>query len=106
MERYAIKQRVKIVGAFYENGLSNQNAFRALGDFFDQHNRPNVSTIGRIVRKFQQIGCVGNVKTPVHARPVRSAENISVVRESVAEELSTSTTSLSRDDNALLVARN
>lgn len=91
MERYTIEQRVKIVGAFYENGRSNQNAFRALRDFFGQHNRPNVSTIGRIVRKFQQTGSVGNVKTPVHARPVRSAENISVVRDSVAEEPSTST---------------
>ena len=85
MERYIIEQRVKIVGPFYENGRSNQNTFRAIGDFFGQHNRPKVSTIERIVRKFQRTGSVGNVKTPVHARPVRSAENISVVRDSVAE---------------------
>ena len=38
------------------------------------------------MRKFQHTGSVGNVKIPVHARPVRSAENSSVVRDSVAEE--------------------
>ena len=43
------------------------------------------------MRKFQQTGSVGNVKTPVHARPVRSAVNISVVCDSVAEEPPTST---------------
>ena len=79
------REHVKIVGVFYENGRSNQIAFRVLRDFFGQHNRPNVSTIGRIVPKFQQTGSVGNVKTTMHARPVRSAENISVVRDSVAE---------------------
>ena len=50
MGRCTIEQRVKIVGAFYENGRSNQNAFRALRDLFGQYNRPNVYAIGRIVR--------------------------------------------------------
>ena len=58
--------------------------------FFGQYNRSNVPTIGRIICKFQQTGSVGNVKTPVHTHAVRSAENISV-RDSVAEEPSTST---------------
>lgn len=55
--------------------------------FFGQYNRPNVYTIERIVRKFQQTGCVENMKTPVHARPVRPA----IVCDSVTEESSTST---------------
>ena len=33
MERYRIEERVKIVGAFYENGRSNQQAFHAIRDF-------------------------------------------------------------------------
>lgn len=39
-----MEQRVKFVEAFYENGRSYQNAFRALRDYFGRHNRPNVST--------------------------------------------------------------
>lgn len=73
------------------NGRSNQNAYRALRDFFGQFNRPNVRTIGKIVQKFEQTGSVGDMKTPVHARTARTAENIAAVRDSVAEEPSTST---------------
>ena len=45
-----------------------------------------IDKIGRIICKFQPTGSIGNVKTPVHAYPVRSAENISIVRDSVTEE--------------------
>ena len=48
-------------------------------------------TIGKIEQKFEETGSVGNVKTPVHARTARTAENIAAVRDSVAEEPSTST---------------
>ncbi|XP_053949535.1 uncharacterized protein LOC128857797 [Anastrepha ludens] len=91
MERYPIAQRVKVIQAYYENGCSNQNAYRALRDFFGQFNRPNVRTIGKMMQKFEQTGSVGDVKTPVHARTARTAENIAGVRDSVVEEPSTST---------------
>ena len=89
--KYPIEQRVKAIQTYYENGRSNQNAYRTLRDFFGQFNRPNVRTIGKIVQKFEQTGSVGDVKTPVHARTARTAENIAAVRYSVAEESSTST---------------
>ena len=63
MERYTIEQRVKVIQAYYENGRSDQNAYRALRDFFGQFNRPNVRTIGKIVQKFEQTGSVGDVKS-------------------------------------------
>src|SRR5215469_8407965 len=91
MERYTIEQRVKVIQAYYENGRSNQNAYRALRDIFGQFNRPNVRTIGKIVHKFEQTGSVGVLKTPVHARTACTAENIAAVRDSVTEEPSTST---------------
>ena len=91
MARYTIEQRVKVIQAYYENGPLNQNAYRALRDFFGQFNRPNVRTIRKIVQKFEQTGSVGEVKTPVHARTARTAENIAAVRDSVAEEPFTST---------------
>ena len=52
-----------------------------------QFNRPNVRTIRKIVQKLKQ---PGSVKIPVHARTARTAENIGDVRDSVAEEPSTS----------------
>ena len=90
MERYTIEQRVKVIQAYYENGRSNQNAYRALRDFFGQFNRPNERTIEKIMQKFEHSWSVGDVKTPVHARTARTAENIAAVRDSVAEEPSTS----------------
>ena len=90
MERLTIEQRVKVIEAYYENGRSNRNAFRALRDFFGQHNRPTESAIGKIVRKFKQTGSVADMKTPLRARLRRSAENIAAVRENVAEDPDTS----------------
>ncbi len=80
MERYTIEQRVKLIQAYYEKKHSN--------DFFGQFNRPNVPTNRNIVQKFEYTGSVGDVKTPVHGR---TAEIFSAVRDSVAEEKSTST---------------
>jgi hypothetical protein len=71
--------------------IKSKCIYCALRDFFGQFNRSKVRTIGKIVQKFDQIGSVGDVKTPVHARTAHTAENIAAVRDSVAEEPSTST---------------
>ena len=91
MNRYTVEQRIKVVQTYYENGRSTRNAFRALREYFGQHNRPNEATISRLIMKFEQTGSVGDVKTPVHVRRVRNAQNIAAVRDSVADEPSTST---------------
>lgn len=83
METYTVQQRIQIIQLFYENGRSNKNVFRKLRDFYDRHNRPNESTILRIVKKFEETGSVMDVKTPIRHRPSRSQENIDAVRESV-----------------------
>lgn len=90
MERLTIEQRVKVIEAYYENGRSNKNAFRALRDYFGQHNRPTESSIAKIIRKFKETGSVADARTPLRARLGRSEENIAAVRESVAENPDTS----------------
>ena len=90
VQRLTIEQRVKVVEAYYENGRSNKNEFRALRELFGQHNRPTESAIGKIVRKFKHTGSVADVETPSRARLPRSDENIAAVRESVAEHPDTS----------------
>ncbi len=56
MKRYTMEQRVKFNQTYYENGRCNQNAYRVLGDFFAQYNRPNVRTIGKIVKILRKPG--------------------------------------------------
>ena len=35
MDKYTVSQRVKIIEAYYENGCSKRNAYRALRDFLE-----------------------------------------------------------------------
>ena len=76
MQRLTIEQRGKVVEAYYKNGRSNKNAFRALHEFFGQHNRPTESAIGKIVHKFKQTGSVADVKTPSRARLTIETVNV------------------------------
>lgn len=90
MERLTIQQRVKVIEAYFENGRSNKQAFRALRSVFSQHKRPTEGAIAKIVKKFQETGSVADVKTSSRARLRRSDENIDAVRQSVAENPNTS----------------
>ena len=50
------------------------------------HNRPTTQAIGKIVKKFEETGVVTNIERLGYHRFARSAENIAVVSESVAED--------------------
>jgi hypothetical protein len=86
MASYTIQQRVQIVELFYENKRSVKSVYRKLREFYGLHNRPTESTIGRIVKKFQETGSVEDQKSKKYSRSGRSQENIDLVRESVAED--------------------
>ena len=63
--------------------------YRALRGAYDLHNPSITQAIGKIVKKFEETGMFINIERPVHyrfARFARSAENIAIVSESVAEE--------------------
>ena len=45
-----------------------------------------MQTIGKMVKKFEKTWVVTNIEGPVHHRFARSAKNISIVSESVAED--------------------
>ncbi len=80
MERYTIGQRAKVIQAYYENGVQIK---MDIANFviFSSFNRPNVRTIGKIVQSLSKTGSVEDVKTPVHARTARTAENMLLVRD-------------------------
>ena len=50
------------------------------------HNRPTTQAIGIIVKEFEETAVVTNIKRPVHHRFARSAKNIAIVSDNVAED--------------------
>lgn len=77
------EKHVKIVKNLHQNGTHLQNTFRALRNFFGQHNRPNFPTIGRSVDKALVWYCI-----IIHLlRTGSSTENIAAV---MAEQQRTS----------------
>ena len=59
------------------------NMWRLTGDY-GLHNRPTSQTIGKIVKKFEELGVVAYIEIPVHHR---FPENISVAIERRYQEL-------------------
>ncbi|CAK9817074.1 Transposable element Tc3 transposase [Anthophora quadrimaculata] len=98
MDRYTLQQRIHIIQTYYENGRSLISTYRKLRNYFGVNNRPNQSSIQRLVKKFEETGCV--VDKPKSGRPktVRTNENIAAVCESVKNE---PTTSISRRSQEL-----
>lgn len=90
MERYTIEQRVLIVKHYYQNGESLIATIRKVRPIFGRNNVPNSSTVKRIIEKFENTGSVSDVKHTTRARRGRSEQNITAVRESVAESPGTS----------------
>ncbi|CAH1962018.1 unnamed protein product [Acanthoscelides obtectus] len=81
----------------YKNGAKIKNTFRALPEHFGRNNRPNETTIGRLVRKFEATGSVANLLGSGRPRSVRTPENIAVVKESVRDDPKQSTTRRSQE---------
>ncbi|CAH1991124.1 unnamed protein product [Acanthoscelides obtectus] len=81
----------------YKNGAKIKNTFRALREHFGRNNRPNETTIGRLVRKFEATGSVANLPGSGRPRSVRTPENIAVVKESVRDDPKQSTTRRSQE---------
>lgn len=51
-----MEDRIKVIQEHYKNGAKIKNTFRALREYFGRNNRPNETTIGRLVRKFEASG--------------------------------------------------
>lgn len=97
MESYSIEDRIKVIKEHYKNGEKIKNTFRALRDSFGRHGRPNETTIGRLVRKFEATGSVGDAPKSGRPKSVRTPENIGAVSASVRNDPKTSTTRRSQE---------
>ena len=82
----SITQHIKIIKTYYKNGDSAIATYHALRGNYGLHNRPTTQTINKIVKKFKETGVVPNIGRLAHHRFARSAENIAIVSENVAED--------------------
>ena len=85
MESYSIKDRIKVIQEYYENGQKIKHTFRALRDHFGRHNRPNETTISRLVRKLKETGSVGDLPENGRPKSIRTPQDIAAIKESVRE---------------------
>ena len=97
MDHLTTTQRVKMIKTYYQNGDSATLTYRALRGDFGLYNRPTTQAIGKILKKFEKTGDVTNIERSVHHCFVRSAENIAVVSESVAQDPNVSIPSRSQE---------
>ena len=77
-------QHVLIVKTFYQNRESYAATVRQLRAIPWHNEAPNESTVGRLMRKFNETGSTVNIRSPGCRRSGQSDQNIAVVRDSVA----------------------
>ncbi|KAF2899280.1 hypothetical protein ILUMI_06898 [Ignelater luminosus] len=90
MDRYSTPQRILIVDHYFNNGKSLTATIRKLRPILGNQNVTSASTAKRIIEKFEETGSITDVRPSTCVCPGRSAENITAVRQSVAESPETS----------------
>ena len=91
MNRYTPQQRSAIVTIYTKNNSSiilTQIEFRRR---YRNQKAPTAQTIRRLASRFEQSGTTIDARRPVRPRSSRTADNIDLVRESVAENPEIST---------------
>ena len=78
IERYTSQQRVEIIKIYYRTSESVASTIRALRPIY-------LSTIERLVGKFESTNAVQNVPVPVRQISARSVENTAAAAASVEE---------------------
>ena len=79
-----------MIKTYHKNGDFPTASYRALREDYGLHNRLIMQAIGKIVKKFEETGVVTHIERPVHYRFARSAENIAIGSENVAEDTNVS----------------
>lgn len=90
MGKYTLQQRLQIVEIYFKNHCSVRATYRALREFYGQHNRPSESAIQRLIAKFRKTYSLVDEKPPIKQKNVRTEENIASVNESVRNNPKTS----------------
>ena len=91
MKKFSTKQRTKIIELYFENHRSIILTQKAYRRHYNVRQAPNQSTINRLVKRFRQQGSVSDLPRTGRQRSVRTAENVALVEDSIAENPDTST---------------
>ena len=74
MERYTFQQRIEIVKIHYKNGEDFAKTVRKVRSFFGRRGAPSWPAIVKLVRKFELLGQVSDVKSRTRARRANTNE--------------------------------
>ena len=85
MERYTLQQRIEIIKIHYKNGENLAETVRKTRTFLGRREAPCRTAIQKLVKKFELLEQLSDVKNKTRARRSRTAENIAAVAESVEE---------------------
>ena len=91
MEKFSSKQRTKIIELYFKNHRPIILTQRAYRRHYNVRQALNQSTIVCLVKRFRQQGSGSDDPGTSRQRSVRTAENVALVEESVAENPDTST---------------
>ena len=85
MERYTLQQRIEIIKIHYKNGENLAVTVRKTKAFLGRRKAPCRTAIQKLVKKFELLGQVSDVKNKTRARRSRTIENIAAIAQSVEE---------------------
>lgn len=86
MERYTIKQSVRIVKQYYQNDESLVTTIRRVHPILRRNNFPDSSIVENIIEKIDSNGPVVDVEHTIRTGSDRLETNIAAAREIVARE--------------------
>ena len=86
MDRFTIKQCIRMIKTYYKNGDYAAPTYCDLKGDYGLYNRLPTQAVRKIVKKFEETGVVINIVRPVHNRFACSAENNAIVSENVAAD--------------------
>ena len=85
MEKFSSKQRTKIIELYFKNHRPIILTQRAYRRHYNVRQALNQSTIDHFVKRFRQQGSGSDDPRTSRQRSVRTAENVALVEESIAE---------------------
>lgn len=86
MEQLTPQQRLQIVQIYFSNGKSLKQTHKALCEIYSENDCPTEHTIERIVEKLRTTFTLLDPKPVQRQKTARSDDNITAVRESLAED--------------------
>ena len=99
MGRFTLEQNWEILKTYFQSGESSTQTVGNSQKKIDKKEVPSLQFVEQLVKRVRETGSLLDKTTRSRSRPVRSAENIAAVAQSVLEHPSTSTRHSSQELN-------